>query len=164
MTAVPRPSQQLTTMPSLDLNAFFAEHIPLTRAMQLRLERWDDDGLLLSAPLAPNVNDKGTAFAGSLSSIITLSGWALTTLILHEAGETAAQVAVGRAELDYRRPVRERLLARCPRPAPEAVTAFLAGYRERGKSHWKLQAEILSGGEPAVRLLGSFHAWRPRAE
>src|SRR5690606_33850408 len=50
--------------------------------------------LRLQAPLADNVNDKGCAFGGSLSSLMTLAGWGLVTLRLQEPGlEAPAYVA-----------------------------------------------------------------------
>ena len=60
--------------------AAFLEHellsqIPLTRAMQLRVVDYDGSTLRLAAPLAPNVNDKGCAFGGSLASLLTLACW-----------------------------------------------------------------------------------------
>ena len=38
------------------------------------VETADDEGIVLSAPLAPNANYKGTAFGGSLFSIAVLTG------------------------------------------------------------------------------------------
>jgi hypothetical protein len=47
--------------------------IPLTRFMHLAITGWDGDSLRMSAPLAPNINDKGCAFGGSLASVMTLA-------------------------------------------------------------------------------------------
>ena len=42
------------------------EHeIPLTQHLELRVMNYDEHGLVLKAPLAPNINHKRTAFAGS---------------------------------------------------------------------------------------------------
>src|SRR5215471_12424730 len=62
--------------------------IPLARAMQLRLVGSTPDCLRLGAPLAPNINDKGCAFGGSLSSLMTLAGWGLIVLRLRARGES----------------------------------------------------------------------------
>ena len=68
------------------LQGFLDEHIPLTRAIQLRVASLDDSGLRLEAPLAPNVNDKGTAFGGSLASLLTLAGWGLLWTRCQQSG------------------------------------------------------------------------------
>lgn len=141
-----------------DLDAFFARHIPLTRAMGIHLARYDADGLALAAPLAPNVNDKGTAFAGSLASIITLSGWSLTHLTLLDHGERA-NVVIARSRLEYRAPVREDILAECTRPSQAAVARLLADFRKRGKARWELEAVIRAGGITALEFRGLYVAY-----
>jgi hypothetical protein len=66
-----------------DLTAFEAEcrlDIPLLNAMQLSFNRFEDLELTMEAPLAPNINNKGTAFGGSIASICLFGGWAVATL------------------------------------------------------------------------------------
>ena len=55
-------------------------------------------------PLAPNVNDKGCAFGGSLVSLMTLAGWALVELALRQRGEDC-DVFVGESHVRYLAPV-----------------------------------------------------------
>ncbi|MFP1683290.1 YiiD C-terminal domain-containing protein [Alloalcanivorax sp. C16-1] len=55
--------------------------IPLTRHLAFRFTGFDGATLTLTAPLAPNHNDKGTFFAGSQVALLTLAGWACTTLL-----------------------------------------------------------------------------------
>ena len=59
--------------------------IPLVREMQIEVLGEAEGRLRLRAPLAPNVNDKGSAFGGSLASLMTLAGWALATRKLETA-------------------------------------------------------------------------------
>jgi thioesterase domain-containing protein len=56
------------------------QDIPLTAAMQLSLQSFDGQTLMFPRPLAPNINDKGTAFAGSITSLGCITGWSLLTL------------------------------------------------------------------------------------
>ena len=65
---------RMTTSAAHDLTRFIRDEIPLARAMDLELLAHDGDRLALRAPLAPNVNDKGCAFGGSLVSLMTLPG------------------------------------------------------------------------------------------
>jgi thioesterase domain-containing protein len=95
----------------------------------------------MTAPLKPNINDKGIAFGGTLASILALSGWALTDLVLREAGEVA-DVLIAVATTEYRAPVSARIVARCPLPPPEQLSAFLTAYRLRGRARLKLEAFI----------------------
>jgi len=56
--------------------------IPLVNYMGLERVTYADNEICFYVSLAPNINDKGTGFGGSISGLCTLSGWALTTLLL----------------------------------------------------------------------------------
>jgi hypothetical protein len=53
-----------------DLQHAISETIPLARAMQLRVK----DGLMLKAPLHPNINDKGKARITLAPKILDVQG------------------------------------------------------------------------------------------
>jgi thioesterase domain-containing protein len=64
---------QLSDLESL--RAYMTARIGPLRALGLIVEAIDP--VTISAPLEANLNDKGTAFAGSLFSVAALAGWAL---------------------------------------------------------------------------------------
>lgn len=68
--------------------------IPLTQHLGFELLSFADQQLVLRAPLSPNINDKGTFFAGSQSALLTLAGWGLTTLLAEHDGSQQDVVAV----------------------------------------------------------------------
>jgi thioesterase domain-containing protein len=113
----------------------------------------------MTAPLKPNINDKGIAFGGTLASMLALSGWAVTDLLLRETGETA-DVFIASGATEYRAPVAGRIVARCPLPEPEALSAFLAAYRLRGKSRLRLKAFIEGKPGPAALFEAVYIARR----
>jgi thioesterase domain-containing protein len=119
--------------------------IPLGAAMGLSIARLDADGIQLAAPLAPNVNDKGTAFGGAMMSLMTLAGWSLPRLALRRAGLTA-ELVIGRCEVRFLAPVRQDFRAVCRWPAEAAVAAFLDGVRSSGKGRLELAPEIVVAG------------------
>ena len=63
--------------------------MPPTQAMALGFAGMDEETLRLAAPLSANVNDKGCAFGGSLTSLMTLAAWALMSMKLEQAGSRA---------------------------------------------------------------------------
>jgi thioesterase domain-containing protein len=145
-----------------DVNAYLARHVPITQAMGIRLRSFDAAGVTMTAPLKPNLNDKGIAFGGTLASILALSGWALTDLVLRQAGEVAdVLIAVGATE--YRAPVSGRIVARCPLPPAEDLSAFLTAYRLRGKALLRLEAFIETKDGPAALFHATYIARRPAA-
>ena len=141
------------------LQAFLDEHIPLTRAMQLRVVSLDETGLRLDAPLAPNVNDKGTAFGGSLASLLTLAGWGLLWSRCRKAG-WACDIVIHRGEIRYRRPVNGVLRAHCPPPAAAAWQTFERELRDTGLARIALQPVVLDAdGGQAVRFACQYVAF-----
>lgn len=129
--------------------------IPLGGAMALTVDRLDDAGIELAAPLAPNVNDKGTAFGGALVSLMILAGWSLPRLILRRAG-VRAELVIGRCEVRFLVPVSGEFRAVCDFPGAPAVEAFLRGVRERGKGRLdtapEIRVETAQGMAVAARL------------
>ncbi|NKI36097.1 thioesterase [Wenzhouxiangella sp. XN79A] len=119
--------------------------IPLGAAMGLAIARLDEAGIELTAPLAPNVNDKGTAFGGAMMSLMTLAGWSLPRLALRRAG-LAAELVIGRCEVRFLAPVTQDFRAVCDWPAEDAVAEFLDGVRARGKGRLALAPEIVLAG------------------
>ena len=146
--------------PARHLAREILEDIPLARAMQLRLHDYDGACLSLAAPLAPNVNDKGCAFGGSLASLLTLAGWALVVLALRERGEDA-DVFVGESTIRYLQPVWEDFRAEA-RPAAEADwSAFFAALDVRGKARIALDCRVPGGDDqPAATLEARYVAKR----
>ncbi len=115
--------------------------IPLTRAMQASVRRCDEHGIVLHAPLVPNLNHKHTAFGGSLSTLATLAGWMMTEVLLEEAG-IAADVVIQSGETRFVHPVEQDFSAWCPRPAAEALARFLDMLTRHGKGKLDLHASI----------------------
>lgn len=144
-----------TPSPLHHLDQYLAHCIPLTQAMGIKLARFDAQGLSLSAPLAPNVNDKGTAFAGAIATLLTLSGWALTQLTLEQHGLTG-QAVVADSQIEYLRPANGDLSSDCRLPAAEEVTRFIQRFQERGRASWHLEVSLYSQGQCVAKLRGRY--------
>ena len=98
-----------------DLRQFEEEcraEIPLLNAMQLSFVDYSDLTLTMEAPLAPNINNKGTAFGGSIASICLFGGWAVATLAFTENDIHNTEIVVFRNEMTFERPARGLLEVR----------------------------------------------------
>src|SRR4051812_27463860 len=104
-----------------EIEAFFHAKIPLTATMGVRVESYDTNRLVLTAPLEVNHNPLGTAFGGSLAALLILSGYGLLWL---ELGDAGSHIVVRQTSLDYRRPVRGSLRAVCVRPEGKEFATF----------------------------------------
>ncbi len=140
-----------------DLDEFLSARIPITKAMHISLARYDDDELTLFAPLRPNRNDKGTAFAGVLSTLVTLAGWSYTQVSLeHNGFEAVAMVA--ESQISYRRPASGDLWATCRGPDLETRRRFFEQLASSGKARWKLEAEVQSRDVMVVQYAADYVA------
>ena len=138
------------------LEDFLHAEVPLVRAMDVRIVRYSHEGVVLAAPLEANRNYRGTAFAGSLASLVTLTGWALTHLTLQEMGLKGETVA-SQSHIDYLRPVTVPIIeAFCPMPSSHAIAKLQRMLRRRGTGRWDLSAQIRVGDELAAAFTGSY--------
>jgi thioesterase domain-containing protein len=124
-----------------DVEAFLREHIPLTRALGCSVVSADFSGVRLRAPLAPNVNPHGTAFAGSLASLAVMCGWVWVVLALRGHGEEGP-VVVRRCEVDYLAPVESDFEIHCRAPESAAWQTFTNTIARRGRARLVLRAMI----------------------
>ena len=58
-----------------ELQKNFIHKIPMTKLMNLKLKNIMKKLLITTAPLDININDKGTAFGGSLATMTIISSW-----------------------------------------------------------------------------------------
>ena len=132
------------------------------RAIALRVTHYDGVSLTLSAPLAPNVNDKGCAFGGSLASLMTLAGWGLPKLALDGVG-VEAEIYVQDSAIRYLAPVWHDFRAIARVAEGESLQAFVAALRERGKARLRVHCRVpLPDGGDAATLEARFVALAKR--
>ena len=139
------------------LSTYLKEHLPITEHMQVTVLSYDGQTLRLSAPLAPNINDKKTAFGGSLYNVAVLACWGMLYLKLQEHELDCDQV-IAKADISYMAPVKGSLIAECHAPTPEALDDFVECFKQRGKAKLSLSSHVLGDSQdrPAVEFNGLY--------
>lgn len=133
--------------------------IPLTAAMQLQLAAYDGRTLTLTVPLSPNVNDKGTAFAGSIASLGCITGWCLLTL-WGEREIGPCRVAIAEAQFAFRKPLRADFTASVSLPEPGACDVLRRTVARHGKGRIGLRISLANADGEAAVLEGAYALWR----
>lgn len=134
--------------------------IPLSQTMQVRVLRFDRNGLALGAALAPNLNHKKTAFGGSLNSLATLACWGLIQLLRPEESKAAMTVVIQESRVQFLKPVARDFEAVCPLPAPDMLEKFLHTLERKGRARLELEASIpASSNNKALAFYGRFVAY-----
>jgi len=132
--------------------------IPLTRAMDVRVLRADQNGLALGAALAPNLNHKKTAFGGSLNSLATLACWGIIQLLVRDHGQ-AITVVIQESSVQFLKPVMRDFEAVCPLPPEPVSERFLHMLERKGRARLALDSAIHTDGDVALRFSGRFVAY-----
>lgn len=147
----------------IDLQEFEAEcrrEIPLLTAMELSLVDYRDLALTMEAPLAPNINNKGTAFGGSIASIGLFGGWAVATLAFMDHGIDNTEIVVFRNEMTFERPARGHLVVRVtidPDEFAGCLAKLRGGTDERLR--FDVRVEIFHDDVRCATMKGLYVVW-----
>src|SRR5215813_9400375 len=93
------------------LKAILRTEMPVTQHLGIEVAGYRGGVLSLRAPLAANVNHKGTAFGGSLNVIATLACWSSLWMALLEQ-RVAGEIVIQDSSIRYLRPVNADFTAR----------------------------------------------------
>jgi len=113
------------------------------------------DPVTIAAPLAANVNDKGTAFAGSLFSVAALAGWLHLTRWCAAHG-LEAEIVLQSAATQYLAPARASFRAvvlESSAAEREKLEAMLA---RRGRGRIELAVEVSCEATLVMTLSGVY--------
>lgn len=140
-----------------ELEHYLHAHIPLSRAMQVHVEKVEEASVVLSAPLAPNLNHRETLFGGSASAIAILAAWSLLHTRLRRAG-MASRLVIQRNSMEYELPVAGAFTARASLQNPAQWDAFVRMLARKGKARIAVVCVLDYKGREAGHLLGEFVA------
>jgi thioesterase domain-containing protein len=140
-----------------ELEAYLHAHIPLSRAMQVAVVRASPESVVLSAPLAPNINHRDTVFGGSASAIAILAAWSLLHTRMNAEG-LASRLVIQRNTMSYEEPIAGTFTAIARAPDAQAWEQFLRMFRRKGRARITVASELHFNGAVAGRLEGEFVA------
>mgnify|MGYP005851905985 CR=1 FL=1 len=144
----------------LALERYLHRHIPVSKAMRVKVMEVVPDRVVLRAPLSANRNHQGTAFGGSLSTLAILAAWSLIHARLKDE-RVAHRLVIRRHTMEYQRPVTGPLIAHAILFDPADWPAFVRALREKGKARLAMLATLLEKNEPAAHFEGDFVALTP---
>ena len=145
-------------MTESELETYLHDHIPLSRAMAVRVVSLADSQVILGAPLGPNINHRDTVFGGSASAVAILSAWSLLHLRLTAAGQPS-RIVIQRNSMDYLAPIAGDFTAVARLDPDAGWDGFLRMLTRRGMARLTVGAELHYEGKVAGRLSGEFVAF-----
>ncbi|MDN5054640.1 thioesterase domain-containing protein [Aliarcobacter butzleri] len=130
--------------------------IPLTKFMDLKITKYDEKELMTIAPLNKNINDKGTAFGGSLATLTIISGWSICWLISKELEINSENIVVIKNEHSYRKPVTKDLICHTKRPTKDEIENLKNKLLLKKSASIKISSQIIEDGEVCVDFTGYY--------
>jgi thioesterase domain-containing protein len=147
----------------IDLKRFEAEcrqDIPLLDAMHLSFVSFDELTLTMEAPLAPNINNKGTAFGGSIASICLFGGWAVSTLAFMDNDIHNTEVVVYKNDMTFERPARGQLIVNAfIKPEDFAACLSRLKAKDTGRIRLDIHVELFHDDERCATMQGLYVVW-----
>ncbi|MFW2581845.1 thioesterase domain-containing protein [Aliarcobacter butzleri] len=130
--------------------------IPLTKFMDLKITKYDEKELITIAPLNKNINDKCTAFGGSLATLTIISGWSICWLISKELEINSENIVVIKNEHSYRKPVTKELICHTKRPTKDEIENLKNKLLLKKSASIKISSQIIEDGEVCVDFTGYY--------
>jgi thioesterase domain-containing protein len=140
-----------------ELETYLHAHIPMSLAMQASVVRASPEAVVLSAPLAPNINHRDTVFGGSASAIAILAAWSLLHMRISAEG-LASRLVIQRNTMSYEEPIAGTFTATAQAPDAQAWAQFLRVFKRKGKARITVASVLHFDGAVAGRLEGEFVA------
>ena len=140
-----------------ELEAYLHVHIPLSKAMLVSVVEASPERVVLGAPLAPNINHRGTVFGGSSAAVAVLAAWSLLHLRLTSAG-LEDRLVIQRNTMSYALPITGPFTATAAISSPETWAAFRRTLERKGRARITVASVLEHGGNEVCRFEGEFVA------
>lgn len=142
---------------TIEIQSYLHSNIPLSVAMGVQVKVATPLHVLLSAPLAPNINHHQTVFGGSGVVLATLAAWTLLHLRL-EHERLDAQLVIQRSSMEYERPIPGDFEAECAFADETAWQRFRLVLGRHGRARMTLSARLLHATHEMGSFVGDFVA------
>jgi thioesterase domain-containing protein len=140
-----------------ELEQYLHAHIPLSKAMQVSAVSASIEGVVLSAPLGPNINHRDTVFGGSASALAILAAWSLLHVRLLQQG-ASCRLVIQRNSMEYLAPIFGEFTATASVQEPQSWDKQLRMLERKGAARFSAGSELRAAGVLAGRFTGEFVA------
>ena len=134
------------------LEALWHRDFPIAGAMQVQVAAFRQHTLTTRAPLSPNTNIHGTAFAGSLYALEALTAWGLIYLECRALGLDASIIHAN-GTINFASTIEEDIVARCHE---SNMPDYLSTLQTAGKVRFDLTTQVHTGGHLASEFTGNY--------
>lgn len=145
-------------MDKQEFEEFLHSKIPITKAMGITVIEFTKSRVKLSAQIEPNINDKLTAFGGSINALMTICGWAMTFINIKDV-DNDVQIVIHKSNITYMAPINEDFIAECSVEHNESVE-FIENYKKYNKARLNLKVFCGKKERIFVKYEGEYVAFK----
>ncbi len=138
-----------------ELETFLRGRIPLSNAMDVRVQSISAGEVVLSAPIAPNRNHRDTAFGGSASALAILAAWSVVRVRMQDEG-LEGRIVIRRNTMSYEQPMAADFSATASTPDPEEWEKLRAALGRGRPGRVRVTAVLECQGTRTGELRGEF--------
>ena len=138
-----------------EIQNYISDKIKITEKMGLEVTDINEKGLTIRLPLHPNINDKGSGFAGSLYSSLVLSGWAFLQALCMKM-ETEHDIMIVESKTEYQRPITNDCQACARLKKSDSYGDLLRRIPNEKKFFVEIIATLENFRGPAVTFHGTY--------
>ena len=140
-----------------ELEQFLHEHIPLSKAIGVQVQKASAEHVVLSAPLTPNINHHSTVFGGSASAVAILAAWALLHIRLRQAG-LQSRLVIQQNTMTYEQPIANKFIASTCVGDASSWAKFQEMLKRKKRARISIKVTIQCRGEKVGEMNGDFVA------
>lgn len=148
----------MQNLTAAELTQRLYSHIPLSRAMGVKVIQAEESCAILSAPLQPNINHQGTVFGGSINTLAILAAYSLLYLRLSRS-HPECHIVIQQNTLQYERPLAGDMLAQCQLDDSVNWPCFMRTLERHGRARISLASVVMHDEQRCASFKGDFVAW-----
>lgn len=140
-----------------ELQEYLHKHIPISKAMGVRVVEATNENVRLSAPLAPNINHRETVFGGSASAVAILSAWTLIFIRLRDTG-LYGRIVIYKSSITYEQPITDTFTASSALSDPATWEKFIKTLGRKHRARIKARSVLDCHHTKVAEMEGQFVA------
>ncbi len=137
------------------LTDFLTQNLAVSQYLGMKVQSYDSKTLTLSIDLKPSLNDKLTAWGGSLYGLTVMNCWGMYYLQCRER-DIEPNLVVSQGVIDYLLPVDDTIIiSSCYASTVDWDKVFTKVARS-GRATVSLKAHVFNGKQKAVEFTGRY--------
>jgi thioesterase domain-containing protein len=144
-----------SSLTETELEDYLHNHIPLTKHMELTVDRSRSDSVILRAPLEPNVNHRETVFGGSAAALAMLTGWGLVYINVNDWIDSK-RIVIQHNEMAFEEPIKGTFTASCESPPDAEWNEVRSNLNRWDKARIHLDVTLTVEGDRVGKFNGAY--------